>query len=46
MFKRINNWVYYTAIIISFTDSVSFVKYIIKNYFVLGFKHNKHQCKP
>jgi len=36
--KRIYNWVCYTTLIISFTDSILFVKYIVKNYLVLDYK--------
>jgi len=38
IFKRIDNWVCYTTLIISFTDSILFVKYIVKNYLVWGYK--------
>ena len=42
MFKRIYNWVCYTTLIISFTDSILFVKYIVKNYWVLDYKSKKY----
>jgi len=42
MFKRIYNWVCYTTLIISFTDSILFVKYIVKNYLVLGYKSKEY----
>jgi len=42
MFKRIYNWVCYTTLIISFTDSILVVKYIVKNYLVLGYKSKKY----
>ena len=45
MFKRIYNWVCYTTIIISFTDSILFVKYIVKNYLVLDYKSKKYKAK-
>ena len=42
MFKRIYNWVCYPTLIISFTDSILFVKYIVKSYLVLGYKSKKY----
>jgi len=42
MFKRINNSVSYTTLIISFTDSILVVKYMVKNYLVLGYESKKY----